>query len=120
MAQRRSLIWHAAGIAALVSVAFGIGNAQAQLRGSGGGGGVGGFGPDLPTPGGPGLPPVPVGAVGRQVTGTPSKPLTATNPAARTRSRQISRVPPAGEQRYVKNEVLLGLPSNLSDRALDT
>ena len=43
--------------------------------------------------------------------------LSAANPTTR---RGPSRVPPAGERRFVNNEVLVGVPSNLSPQALDT
>jgi subtilisin family serine protease len=39
---------------------------------------------------------------------------------ARTAAPGRSRVPPAGERRFVANEVLVGLPSNLTPQALDT
>jgi subtilisin family serine protease len=42
-------------------------------------------------------------------------------PAARNLGQPLrSRVPPPGERRFVRNEVLVGLPTNLSPQALDT
>jgi hypothetical protein len=65
----------------------------------------------------------PVGSIDQRVTG--AVPNTATRavtgvPAVRAQNRpRTSRVPPVGEQRFVNNEVLLGLPSGLSAQALD-
>jgi len=39
--------------------------------------------------------------------------------AAKQGLAKASRVPPPGERRFIANEVLLGLPSGLSERALD-
>jgi subtilisin family serine protease len=49
--------------------------------------------------------------------GNPKSPLGKGPPGAQSRA---SRVPPAGERRFVAFEVLVGLPSNLTQQAIDT
>jgi hypothetical protein len=55
-------------------------------------------------------------AIGKGI-GNPKDPLGKSSPGAQSRA---SRVPPAGEQRFVVFEVLVGLPSNLTQQAIDT
>jgi hypothetical protein len=55
-------------------------------------------------------------AIGKGI-GNPKDPLGKGPPGAQPRP---SRVPPAGERRYVAYEVLVGLPSNLTQQVLDT
>jgi hypothetical protein len=54
-------------------------------------------------------------AIGNGI-GNPKDPLGKGSPGAQPRP---SRVPPAGEQRFVAFEVLVGLPSNLTQQAID-
>ena len=54
-------------------------------------------------------------AIGKGI-GNPKDPLGKGGPGAQPRA---SRVPPAGERRFVAFEVLVGLPSNLTQQALD-
>jgi hypothetical protein len=53
----------------------------------------------------------------RTTSGNPKDPLGKGAPGAQPRA---SRVPPAGERRFVAYEVLVALPSNLTQQALDT
>jgi hypothetical protein len=55
-------------------------------------------------------------AIGKGI-GNPKDPPGKGAPGAQPRA---SRVPPAGEQRFVAFEVLVGLPSNLTQQALNT
>jgi hypothetical protein len=55
-------------------------------------------------------------AIGNGI-GNPKSPPGKGPPGAQPRP---SRVPPAGEQRFVAFEVLVGLPSNLTQQAIDT
>ena len=55
-------------------------------------------------------------AIGKGI-GNPKDPLGKGPPGAQSRA---SRVPPAGERRFVAFEVLVGLPSNLTQQAIDT
>jgi subtilisin family serine protease len=56
----------------------------------------------------------------RSVIGTVPGRVLPKGPALTAPNRSaVSRVPPATERRYIANEVLLGLPSNLSNQALD-
>jgi subtilisin family serine protease len=54
-------------------------------------------------------------AIGKGI-GNPKDPLGKAPPGAQSRA---SRVPPAGERRFVALEVLVGLPSNLTQQAID-
>ena len=46
-------------------------------------------------------------------------PGAVANPAARQGQRRVSGVPPAGERRFVSDEVVVSLPSNLSREAIN-
>jgi hypothetical protein len=58
-------------------------------------------------------------AIGKGI-GNPKDPLGKGPPGAPGAQPRASRVPPAGERRFVAFEVLVGLPSNLTQQALDT
>ena len=132
-----------ASSALVLAATFGATDAYAQLRGLGSpGSGIGGIGsaspsfgsiprpPDISTGSTTtdiqrSLPPLSTGiptngtldTLERQL-GNAGNPLTLSAPRLAT-ARGPSRVPPAGERRFVNNEVLVGLPSNLSPQALE-
>jgi hypothetical protein len=58
--------------------------------------------------------------IARPAAALPPDPVRAIRPRPATQRSMptISRVPPAGEQRYIANEVLVGLPANLSAQAI--
>src|SRR5207247_3657122 len=135
--RRRGLGGAAPGIGGIGGGAIGGGAIGPVSPGLGGLPGA----PDLPTPGLPapntGVPEIeglygqttdtlnrpPAGPIERRVIGTvPTIAERAGTGATAIRSPnrpRTSRIPAAGERRFVSNEVLLGLPSNLSPQALD-